>query len=305
MSSKKVTIFRAGSFLAKAQTGLEDFFALSTVSIGSYWESIGTKRIGTGLSFEEETILLPLVLDVPAEDREFRKSVSKFYMEMDTKVPYLSGITLEIGLKIDNDKPLSLDLKNPEKSNLPIQIMDYLRYRHALRHPYVAQSKDKADGNGIIQFYIFDKSAVLEKSRKTMDVLDLAIGNYAKIKEDADKVKKMLTLMGTDYRIFDNASDMVIGLRKIVEAKPDEFNEVYKDSEIESKYTIQLMCNFGVLKQIGDKYQDVETKRFIANSKDELISIMADETQSDLVLTLKTRLQESLKKPYTGKTVKF
>lgn len=296
MSSKKVTIFRAGSFLSKAQTGLEDFFSQSSVSIGSYWESVGTKRVGTGLSFEEEAVLLPLILDTPAEDRDFRKSVTKFYVELDTKVPYQTGITLEVGLLQDNSKPLS-------KDNLPINVMDYLRYRHALKHPQVAKSKDNAEGNGLIQFYIFDKSSVLESNKKNMDILDSALVNYSKVKKDADKVNKLLTLLGTDHRAFETDSDRVLGLRKLVEAKPDEFNTIYTDNELDFKYSIQAMVNTGVLKQIGEKYQDAETKKFVANNKEELLVLMQDEKQSDLVVLLKARLQENLKKPYAGKPI--
>ena len=74
LNSRKITIYRSGSFLSVAQgKDVQDFFSSSKRSIGSYFESGASRRIGTGLSFDEEALLLPHILDVPAEHTEFRK----------------------------------------------------------------------------------------------------------------------------------------------------------------------------------------------------------------------------------------
>ncbi len=305
-NSKKVTIFRAGSFLSRAQgKEIEDFFSSSKKSIGSYWESVASKKVGTGLTFTEEAILLPLVLDVPAEDREFRKKVTQFYVDIDTQIPFGTGKTLEIGLELDNDKPISLDTKDASKSNLPLNIMDYLRYRHALNHPFCAKNKEEADGNALIEFYIFDKTDVIKKNTKKSDERDAAIQMYLTIKPDPIKVGMMLTLLGIDPREFTgNTAEAlkVDALRKQAETNPAGFIEIYKNTDLETHYWIKTMLNTGILKIIGNKYFDAETNKLIGNTLEETTFFFKDEENSDVVVTLKARLQESIKRPVSKRT---
>lgn len=300
-NSKTVTIFRAGSFLSRAQgKEIEDFFSTSKKSIGSYWESTSSKKVGTGLSFAEEAILLPMVLDVPAEDREFRKKVTQFYVDIDTQVPHNTGRTLEIGLELDNDKPISIDIKDMSKSNMPINIMDYIRYKHAIGHPFVAKSKEEADGNALIEFYIFDKTEVIKKNTKKSDERDASMQIYLTIKPDPTKVGMMLTLLGIDPREFTGptAEDLKIdALRKQSETNPKGFIETYQNTDLETHYWIRTMVNTGVLKVIGNKYFDAETNKLIGNTLEETTFYFKDEENSDMVVSLKARMQEAIKKP--------
>lgn len=304
-NSKTVTIFRAGSFLSRAQgKEIEDFFSTSKKSIGSYWESTSSKKVGTGLSFAEEAILLPMVLDVPAEDREFRKKVTQFYVDIDTQVPHNTGRTLEIGLELDNDKPISIDIKDMSKSNMPINIMDYIRYKHAIGHPFVAKSKEEADGNALIEFYIFDKTEVIKKNTKKSDERDASMQIYLTIKPDPTKVGMMLTLLGIDPREFTGptAEDLKIdALRKQSETNPKGFIETYQNTDLETHYWIRTMVNTGVLKVIGNKYFDAETNKLIGNTLEETTFYFKDEENSDMVVSLKARIQEAIKKPVAKK----
>jgi len=302
-NSKQVTIFRAGSFLSRAQgADTLDFFSSSKRSIDSYWESSSSKKIGSGLTFNEEAILLPHLLDVPAEDREFRKKVATFYIEISTPIPFDGGRTLEIGLELDNEAPISYDPKNPGKSNMPINIMDYIRYRHALKHPQVTDSKEKADGNAMKEFYIFDKTETSKKNTKKSDDRDAAIQIFLGIKPDEEKVKMMLTLLGVDPREFEGvnaAADRIAALRTLAEKNPDTFSTTYATNNLEVLYWIKTMVNTGVLKVLGGKYYDAETNKMQANTLEELTYFFLDEENSDVVGSLKARMQESLKKPVT------
>src|SRR6187551_879291 len=140
-NSKKVTIFRSGSFMSRAQgADTDEYFSMGKVSVDSYFEKKDSRRVATGLSFEEEELLLPSFVDASPQEREFRKNVSAFYTDISTKIPYPGGITLEIGLSSNNDKPVS-------KDNMPLDTMDFIRWRHAKGHPFMAASKEEAEGN--------------------------------------------------------------------------------------------------------------------------------------------------------------
>jgi len=292
-NSRTVTIFRAGSFLSRAQgKEIEDFFSTSKRAVGSYWESVSSKRIGSGLSFKEEEILLPLVIDVDKTDREFRKKVTEFYVNLETQVPHGQGKTLEIGLE-DNSKPLS-------EKNLPIDVMDYIRYRHAIKHPYVASSKEQSDGNALMQFYIFDKSEVTKQNTKKQEEKDAAMQLYLEIKMDLEKVDTMLTLLAIDPREFSgpNADELKIkALREQAETKPKNFIEIYNEGDLKIRYWIKTMINTGVLKNIGTKHLDAETNKLIGNNLEETMYYFKDELNSDMVVALKSKAQEALKRP--------
>ena len=292
-NSRKITIFRAGSFLSRAQGSNADaYFASSNKSIGSYFENCSSPRVASGLSFSEEDILLPLILPVPSTDKEFRKEVSKFYVDITTKVPYSKGIDLEVGLTTDNKAPIS-------ETNKPIALMDYLRYRHALKHPAVAKTKEDADGNGLIEFYIFDASEALKKTTKKTEEKDAAFEIYLSIKPDEKKVTMMLTLLGIDPREFTGANkmdEMTAALRTQAETNPTRFIETYKNTDLEVHYHITTMVNTGVLKVVGLRYVVAETNKLLGNTLEETTFYFKDETNSDMVSALKAQNQEHMKK---------
>lgn len=294
-NSRTVTVFRAGSFLSRAQgKDVEEFLSTTKKSIGSYWESTSSKRIGSGLNTDEEELLLPHLVDATADDRDFRAKVKTFYIDLDTPVPHSIGRTLEIGLLDSNDKQLS-------KTNMPINIMDYLRYRHIIKHPHVAMSKEDADGNQLKEFYVFDKSAVIKKNTLKADEKDSAIQIYLEIKSDMTKVDSMLTLMEIDPREFEgpDAEELkVAALRELSDTKASEFVTAYKAADLSIRYWIKTMVNTNVLKIIGSKYLDGETNKLVGNNLEETIFFFKDEDNSEFVTLYKARMQEALtKKP--------
>lgn len=297
-NSKTVVIFRAGSFLSRAQNSeVDDFLSTTKKSIGSYWENASSRRIGSGLSYPEESILLPPLVDATAEDREFRKKVSSFYLEIDTQIPHQTGKTLEIGLEVSNTSPIS-------DKNFPINLMDFLRYRHILNHPMVAKTKEEADSNSSKEYYIFDKSDVIKKNTLKTTEKDAAMQIYLEIKNEEKKVDDMLIVLGTDPREFtgNDASTLKLEeLRKKAEEEPGTFVALYQESDLDVRAWIKAMTNTGVFTMIGPKYLDGETKKLIGNTTEEVIYFFKDEENSEVVSMLKARLQEASKKPVIKK----
>lgn len=293
-NSKTVTIYRAGSYLARAQgKEIEDHFAMAKTSIGSYFENKNSQRIASGLSYDEEKLLMPDLVTVPLDDRDFRAKVKEFFQEIDTKIPHNTGLVLEIGLESSNDLPVS-------KTNRPIVLIDYVRYRHALGHPWVAANKDTSEGNPNKQFYIFDKTLIDTRNTEKTKKKDAAIQIYFQIRDNEQKVDMMLTLLGDDPRRFtgDNAADLKVEeLRSRAETDPSGFATIYNEGDMEIRFWIRSMLNSKILKQIGLKFQDVESGRILGNGLEELIFWFKDDEHSDEVVVLKTKMQEALRAP--------
>lgn len=297
-NSKTVTVFRAGSFLSRAQNKeVDDFLSTAKRSIGSCWESTSSKKVGTGLDFNEEALLLPLVLDVPSEDREFRKKVTQFYVDIDTQVPHKTGKVLEVGLLDSNEKSVGA-------KNMPINIMDYLRYRQIMIHPKVALTKDDAEGNPLKEFYIFDKTDTIKKNIKATDEKDAAMTIYLEVKNNPEKVKELLTVLGVDPREFTGPNVDKLraeALRAKAEEDATTFCKIHREEDLDIKSWIKTMLNTGVFKNIGDKIIDGETNKLIGNNLEEVVFYFKDDENSDMVIMFKSRMQEALKKPLVSR----
>mgnify|MGYP003552452743 FL=1 len=290
-NSKKITIFRAGSFIDDAQTQAQDFMALSKKSIGSYFASKSSKGIGSGLNFAEVDLLMPYVLDLPKEDRQFREKVRNFYASLLTKVEYGKGITLEIGLLEDNSKPVSA-------TNLPIEIMDFIRYRHAIGHPRVAMSLADATGDQTMEFYIFDKAKVEDESVLLETAKEEAMAQFFAIRDKDDKVAMLLTVLKQDPRSFTgkNAANLrKTALKTLAENKPGEFLKQFRDKYFEERYTMLAMENTQILRKVGSQYIDNETSEILAHTEEEMLLFFKDKTKSQKIALLKGKLQEQMK----------
>lgn len=301
-NSKRITIFRAGSFSDDAQTGAADFMSMSRKSIGSYLQSHLGKGVGTGLTFEEIDLLMPLVIDIPKDDRTFRAGVTDFFASLATDIPYGTGKELEIGLSISNDQPVTYCEKKDNGqvvTNLPINLNEYIRYRHAIRHPYVVMSKEEAKGNQLVQFYIFDPETVVKSTAEVTTTRDKAITLYLSLKEDMKKVDMMLTLMKVDPRMFSGknaAAEKLEELRALADIKPKDFVDQHTEKHFEERYTLHTLLNTGICKEIGKRIADVETGAILGNNEEEAIYWILDKTNSQTLSLMKTRMQEALKK---------
>ena len=305
-NSRTITIFRAGSYLTRAQgPEVQQILNLASVSVGSYFEGHGSTAIATGLSFSEQDLLMPFLVDCAADRSEFRKLVTEYFANLDTKILPDTGTVLEIGLEKDNDKPLSRDTKNPENSNMPLNISDFVRYRVAKGHPFMAQNREEAEGNPNKQYYIFDKSATQKKNTSKIKERDAAMQIYLQIKGDENKVDSMLTLFGTDPREYSGVNAMdnkVEKLRELSEEDPKKFTETYNAGELEARYWIKTMVNTGVFKLLNGKYYDADSNKLLCNTDEEMIAWFIDEDNSETVVLLKARMQEQLKKPIHKQT---
>lgn len=292
-NSKKIRIKRAESFLARAQgKEIDDYFQSAIREVGSYFESSSSRRIGSGLTLPEEKLLLPDILGVTSEDREFLKLRNNFYITMYSKIPYKGGLELEIGLE-DNSKPLS-------KDNLPLNLADYVRYRHHIKHPSVAESEGAAVGNQLKQFYVFDDIQVTGATDAVNEIKDDALEFYLKIKSDQKKVDMMLTLLGSDPRDTEGqTAEQTAQLRKeklrqLIYSKPSDIVTLSTDKNFDTIYKMKSMVNTGVLKQVGTKYVITETGDTIG-TYDETIEFFKDETANNTTISiLNTKLQEAL-----------
>lgn len=299
-NSKRITILRKVTFMEGAQSGAAEFMSMSKKSIGSYYDSKSGKGIGCGLSFEERELLMPRIIDIPKEDRGFLPGVKAFFECLVTHIPYEFGVELEIGLTISNDEPVTFWHEKQERFNLPINPMDYIRYRHALHHPRVASSIQEARGNMLIEYYIYDPASTLVENVELNNAKDNALKIYMKLREEKNpaKIDMMITLMEKDPREFtgpgkdDQKADW---LRNAADTMATKFVEAHEGKHFEEEYLLRSMLNVGVVRQIGNQFINRETGKIIGNTREESLYFFKDPVNSDQISILKAQMQDALK----------
>jgi uncharacterized lipoprotein YehR (DUF1307 family) len=294
MASKIVEIHRKLSFMqdANQDPDVKDYMGLAFRAVGSYFREIG-KVYETGLTREEENLIMPELLgglSVEENKNEFRKQVQAFFKDICTKIP-MEGLRLEIGLQ--QDKELS-------DSNPPIKPMDYVRYKHAIKHPQVAMTKDDADKYQHVLFYVVDKAAQVAGKSKLQEYEDKAQTEYLQINKDYAKMEMVLVLLGVHTKNL-TQEDMVLELKAQATINPDEsdamnterlqkFVNIVNDRELITKYDIMEMIRAGYLDRIKTKILLKETGEVIGDNLKEAVVWMQDKGNSKVVNTLYAEL---------------
>jgi hypothetical protein len=291
-NSRIITIHRTSSLNEEAQTaGAAEFMDLAKRSVGSYWHSSSARLVGTGLNLKERDLLMPEVLQIQPGDREYLPSLTQYFHEIKTDVPK-EGTKLEIGLLEDNAAPISA-------KNMPINVSDYIRYRHALGHPFVASSQEKARGNQLIQFYVSDPTINAKEAKNDLKLQTEALELYLKLtNQEENKVDMMLTLMQVDVRVFLDEVDpklaKLTALKKLADTKSVEFVKTYKTQDFEIAYTLEGLVKTTVFKRIADTVVVSETRETIGNNQEEAIAWLKNPINSQALTVYKSKMQEAM-----------
>lgn len=298
-NSIKIKVYRGSTFLSRVQgKEVDDYLSMSNVSVGSYFESRLGGKVGTGkLTQQEINVLLPPFVEVDSTHPEFMKRVNEFYHALDTKIPFGTGLELEIGL-LDNSKKVG-DTIEKGKLNVPLDFDNYLRYRHIAGHPDTALTKEEADSNPNKKYYIFNPDELKRKQKLRNEEIDAANQKFLEIKGDINKVKMALTLLGENLKSFigkDREVQMEQKLRTIVNQRPADFVGVLGTKDLELRFFIQELVNNKIIQVVNGKYIDPDAPNakasLLANDLDEFITYLSLDENSALMIRLKAALQE-------------
>jgi len=289
-NSKIVTIKSKLPIAHESQKNLEEWFSEARVSIGGYFKHSSSTKSGTGLETWEEDALLPAFLGISSEDRDYRKEIEKFYTDINTRVPFPNGIDLEVGLKKDNNKPIIYKDENDKiVENFPIEIEDYLRYRHALGHPQVATTEEEK-GAKTYSFYVVDTVSRKEKERKAENIVDTALEYFLDVKRTPKDIAMHLALLGEDYRKIDKEDRPVILKNLILKGRATDFIANYKDTDNVIKFDIFSYVKEGIVTKEGNRYI-FEGEQLGATEKD-FIEYLKDGNNNQTIAIIKARYHE-------------
>lgn len=320
MPSKKVFFKCNKAFVHEQIRSPEAIEALArgTRAIGSFFATLHSDRQGNGLTDEEIKLLMPVVLGISVNDLDFRKKVEGFYMEINTPVHYINGLELEIGLELDNSKPVtyteSVTEELPDgtkktiiKYNTPLAFENYVAYRHGIAHPDVAQSPEAAKGNKVYKYYLEDPILVDKGNLKQIDLKDNAMALFAMTKTDPIKVKQLLVLMQLAQLLKKRPNEMqlvisnlsieeqLMRLREVANDKPEEFIKFAGDKYLKPKYQLNEFLRVGLLKEAGSAILVPGSGEVLGATREQAVINLYDNPEmNQLLSSLKAQMLEKI-----------
>ena len=265
--SKKVTI-RQKELLNHLPKGVraEAIYKLSSVYVN--------RQPLKGFTTEEEKKYLNGILDVTPEHVDWPKHSKAFWAEMTIPVGF-TGVELEIGLDEDAN---------------PLSIMDYIKYRFAIKHPHVALTKEEMDSEYEKKFYIQDLSRVDKLKNNEIQMKKDADKEFIKVSSHLGSMKNILRLMSNSNPDRMTDDQIENSLYEIKNSDPKKFIRIATDRFLSLKAEVEEMISSGVLRKIGN--QIIFIDEVLGDTMDDTIVHLRDKKNSGKLTILRAKLKE-------------
>tara|TARA_R100000541_G_scaffold18552_2_gene28354 strand:+ start:511 stop:1323 length:813 start_codon:yes stop_codon:yes gene_type:complete len=265
--SKKVTIRQKEllNHLPKAVRA-EAIYKLSSVYVN--------RQPLKGFTPEEEKKYMLGILDVNPEHNDWPKHSKQYWAEMTIPVGF-TGVELEIGMD-ENDFPLS--------------IMDYIKYRFALKHPHVAMTKKEMEADFQKRFYIQDLTRDDKVKNNEIQLKKDADKEFIKVSSNEKSMKRVLRLMSNTNPDRMTLEQIENSLYEFKNSNPKKFVRIVTDKHLELKSEIEEMVSAGVLRKIGN--QIIFIDEVLGDTTDDTVIYLKDKKNSGKLTLLRAKLKE-------------
>ena len=265
--SKKVTIRQKEllNHLPKAVRA-EAVYKLSSVYVN--------RQPLKGFTAEEEKKHLNGILDVAPEHMEWPKHTKEFWANLTIPVGF-TGVELEIGL---------------DEDETPLNIMDYIKYRFAIKHPHVALTKEEMDTTFGKKFYIQDLSRIDKVKNNEIQMKKDADKEFIKTSSHLGTMKKVLRLMSNSNPDRMTEDQIENSLYELKNSDPKKFIRIAQDRFLSLKAEVEEMISASVLRKIGN--QIIFIDEVLGDTMDDTIVHLRDKKNSGKLTILRAKLKE-------------
>ena len=227
-----------------------------------------------GFTPEEEKKYMQGILDVSPEHNDWPKHSKQFWAELTIPIGF-TGVELEIGMD-DNDNPLS--------------IMDYIKYRFALKHPHVAMTKEEMDSDFNKRFYIQDLTRDDKVKNNEIQMKKDADKEFIKMSSNEKAMKRVLRLISSTNPDRMTVEQIENSLYELKNANPKKFVRIATDKNLELKAEIEEMVTAGVLRKIGN--QIIFIDETLGDTTQDTVVFLKDKKNSGKLTLLRAKLKE-------------
>ena len=224
-----------------------------------------------GLSASDEKKYLNGILDVAPDHVDWPKHIKRYWAEMTIPVGF-TGVELEVGTNKDGD---------------PINIIDWIKYQFALKHPHVAISQKEMTGRQ--RFYIYDTSRAEQNKFNDIQFRKDADKEFIKLSSDKKGMKRVLRLISNinPDRLTDEQIETA--LYDIKTKEPKRFVKIAMDKNLEVKAEIEEMVSVGVLRKIGN--QIIFIDEVLGETMEDTVIFLKNKKNSGKLPTLRAKLK--------------
>lgn len=223
---------------------------------------------------KEEAKYLNGILDVAPDHQDWPKHSKTYWAEMSIPVGF-TGVELEIGTDDDDN---------------PLQIIDFIKYRFAIKHPHVALTKEEADGNSMKRFYIWDTKRDDVVKNKDIQLKKDASRVFIKLSDDLKSMRRVLRIMSDVNPDLLSREQVENALYSYMEKTPAKFIKIATDSNLGVKAEIEEMVSAGVLRKIGN--QIIFIDEVIGETMENAVVYLKNKKNSGTLTILRAKLKE-------------
>jgi len=227
-----------------------------------------------GFDLADEKKFLTGILDVNPDHNDWPKHSKLFWAELTIPVGF-TGVELEIGQKEDGT---------------PLSIMDFIKYNFALKHPYVALTKEEMDSSFDKKFYIQDLTREDKVKNNSIQLKKDADRTFIKVSSSLENMKRILRLMSNTNPDSMTEEQIENSLYEIKNKDPKKFIKIAMDKNLEMKAEIEHMVSAGVLRKIGN--QIIFIDETLGDTTDDTVVHLKDKKNSGKLTLLRAKLKE-------------
>jgi len=227
-----------------------------------------------GLSAAEEKKLMEGILDVSPDHMDWPKHSKAFWSEMTIPVGF-TGVKLEVGL---------------DESGTPISIMDYLKYKFAVKHPHVALTMEEMESDYNKRFYIQDLTREDKVKNTQIQLRKDADKEFIKLSSNVKNMRRVLRLISNTNPDRMTDEQVENALYEIKGAQTKKFLRLATDKNLEVKAEIEEMVTASVLRRIGN--QVIYIDEVIGETLEDAVVYLKDKKNSGTLTVLRAKLKE-------------
>ena len=214
------------------------------------------------------------ILDVSPDHMDWPKHSKAFWSEMTIPVGF-TGVKLEVGL---------------DESGTPISIMDYLKYKFAVKHPHVALTMEEMESDYNKRFYIQDLTREDKVKNTQIQLRKDADKEFIKLSSNVKNMRRVLRLISNTNPDRMTDEQVENALYEIKGAQTKKFLRLATDKNLEVKAEIEEMVTASVLRRIGN--QVIYIDEVIGETLEDAVVYLKDKKNSGTLTVLRAKLKE-------------
>lgn len=184
------------------------------------------------------------------------------------------------------------------KYGRPVNIENYLMYRHCLLYRDVAKDTSLINSDQSIRFYIKDEAKEIAKQKKLIQERKVAMRNFIELGSSESKFNAVYIAVissrneNISFALLHTNYEKEQILMDFVNTQPDKFNKIYKDPNIITKAFIETLIIRGELIR-AEFNQQISTAdgNFIGSNMNEAVAYFNNPANKDIRTAYENKLK--------------